>query len=70
MPNETLGRAREAHASDDEGAEACVLPFSRVHLGAGADATAGSRRLASLVCEDYPLGGSPVWLPGDPRLSR
>ncbi len=69
MPSRTLDRTSGPHASEDEGAGARVLPFSRANLGKGADTAAGSRELASLVAEEYPLGGSPVWLPGDPRLA-
>lgn len=69
MPSKTLDRERAPHTSDTEGGGR-VLPFSRDRLGRGADTGEGSRMLAARACEEYPLGGSPVWMPGDPRLSR
>lgn len=62
MPSKTLSQPRPV-----EQPKAKVLSF-RERLGRGADTNTGSRILANEAAQRDDVLGSPVYLPGDPRL--
>lgn len=58
-----ITRTDEQTAEQTQPQQATVLPFSRERLGRGARVTQGSRELAE-------RRDSPVYLPGDPRITE
>ncbi len=60
LPTLTVVPEPASRTTDDEAAA------YRERLAAGADCGAGAELLAARVAPE----GSPVWLPGDPRLTR